>query len=164
MMKMAQLVLVLFFVGFVSGPVVVGAEEGKAMTNRAQEEAAIRAADLAWSKTANRKDIDGTVSYMADDGETLAPNEPAARDKKSIRDSWAKLLSLPGMEIHWEPLRVQVAESGEIGYTSGVYTLIFTSDDGVRVTDKGKYVEIWKKVNGKWKCSSDIYNSDTPVQ
>jgi ketosteroid isomerase-like protein len=143
---------------------VMAAEAEKAMTNRAQEEAALRATDLAWSKTADKKDLDGTVSYMADDGETFPPNEPAAKDKKSIRASWAKLLSLPGVEIHWEPLRVQVAESGEIGYTSGVYTLTFTSDEGVRVTDKGKYVEVWKKVDGKWKCSSDIYNSDMPVE
>jgi len=32
------------------------------------------------------------------------------------------------------------------------------------VTDHGKYLEVWKKVDGKWKCSSDAYNSDTPLQ
>ena len=65
------------------GQVGMGTEDGKATVNR-REEAALRALDLAWSDTANRKDIDGTVSYMADDGETLAPNEPAAEIGSSV--------------------------------------------------------------------------------
>lgn len=146
------------------GPASKGTDNAKATVNRSQEEAALRALDLAWSDTANRKDIDGVVSYMADDGETLAPNEPAARDKAAIRASWANLLGLPNLTVHWEPLRVQVSESGEIGYTSGSYTLSYTDPKGRTVTDHGKYLEVWKKVDGKWKCSSDAYNSDIPLQ
>jgi len=101
---------------------------------------------------------------MADDGETLAPNEPAARDKAAIRASWANLLGLPNLTVHWKPLRVQVAESGELDYMSGVNTVTYTDAKGQMVTDHGKYLEVWKKVDGKWKCSSDAYNSDTPLQ
>jgi hypothetical protein len=57
---------------------------GRATVDRKQEEAALRAADLAWSEVARRKDLDGIVSYMADDGETLAPNEPAAEIGSSV--------------------------------------------------------------------------------
>lgn len=166
MKKMTQLTFSVFLmIGAIVtwSQVGMGGDEKKAATNKSKEEAALRALDLAWSDTANRKDVDGTVSYMADDGETLAPNEPAARDKAAIKASWAKLIALPGLSVHWEPLRVQVANSGEIGYTSGVYTLSFTDDNGKTVTDRGKYVEVWKKVDGKWKCSSDVYNSDVPL-
>jgi len=100
---------------------------------------------------------------MADDGETLAPNEPAARDKAAIRASWANLLGLPNLTVHWKPLRVQVAESGELGYMSGSYTVTYTDAKGQTVTDRGKYLEVWKKVDGKWKCSTDAYNSDIPL-
>ena len=145
------------------GQAGTGTAGGKATVNRSEEEAALRALDLAWSDTANRKDIDGTVSYMADDGETLAPNEPAARDKAAIRASWANLLDLPNLTVHWKPLRVQVAESGELGYMSGSYTVTYTDAKGQTVTDRGKYLEVWKKVDGKWKCSTDAYNSDIPL-
>jgi hypothetical protein len=30
------------------------------------------------------------------------------------------------VSVHWEPLRVQVSESGEMGYTSGSYMLSYT--------------------------------------
>ena len=164
-MRVTQLTLGLFLITVATvacGPVGTGTENGKGTVAR-KEEAALRALDLAWSDTANRKDLDGTVSYMADDGETLAPNEPAARDEAAIKASWAKLLGLPGLNVHWEPQRVQVAESREIGYTSGFYTLTFTDANGQTVTDHGKYLEVWKKVEGKWKCSTDAYNSDIPL-
>jgi ketosteroid isomerase-like protein len=32
---------------------------------------------------------------------------------------------------------------------------------GKPVNDRGKYVEVWEKQSdGKWKCGSDIWNSD----
>jgi ketosteroid isomerase-like protein len=127
-------------------------------------EAALCTVDLAWADTANRKDLAGTVGYMADDGETLGPNAPAARDKAAIRATWANLMGLPGFAVHWEPLRVQVAKSGEMGYTSGSYTLSFTDANGHTVTDHGKYLEVWKKVGGKWRCASDAFNSDLPTK
>ena len=166
-MTMTQLALALLLLTatmVACDPVGKGTDNANPPVNRSQEEAALRALDLAWSDAANRKGIDGVVSYMADDGETLAPNEPAARDKAAIKASWANLLGLPNVTVHWEPLRVQVAESGKIGYTSGSYTLSYTDPKGKTVTDRGKYLEVWKKVDGKWKCSSDAYNSDIPLQ
>ena len=41
----------------------------------------------------------------------------------------------------------------------GVYT--FTDDKGV-VFDKGKFIVLWKNVDGKWKLFRDIFNSDMP--
>lgn len=136
---------------------------GKATVDRAAEEAALRAADIAWSDAAGRKDVDATVAFMAPDGETLGPNEPAARGAAEIRKAWTTLIGLPGAAVQWKPLRVQVAESGELGYTSGEYTLSFTGPDGKPVNDKGKYLEVWKKIDGKWKCLMDCYNSNLPL-
>lgn len=146
------------------GQVGTKTDNAKPTVNRSEEEASLRAQDLAWSDTANQKDLDGIVSFMAEDGETLAPNEPPARDKGAIKASWSNLIGLPGFTVHWEPLRVQVAESGEIGYTSGFYTVTFQDANGQTVKDRGKYLEVWKKADGKWKCTLDMYNSDVPLQ
>ncbi|HUS10233.1 MAG TPA: DUF4440 domain-containing protein [Pyrinomonadaceae bacterium] len=129
-----------------------------------KEEQELRALDRAWSDAANRKDLEAVVSYMADDGETLPPNEPAARGKVAIRASWSNVLGLPGVNIRWEPLRVEVAKSRDLGYTSGSYTLSYTGADGKTLSDRGKYLAVWKKANGKWKCTSDAYNSDLPAK
>jgi ketosteroid isomerase-like protein len=165
-MKMKMVTLSLLVLTGVIGALTlsVGKTDSAKSAGEKNEEEALRALDRAWSEAASRKDVDGVVSYMADDGETLAPNEPAAQGKVAIRASWASLLGLPGVAVRWEPLRVQVAKSGEIGYTSGSYTLSYTGAEGKTVSDRGKYLEVWKKVNGTWKCSSDAYNSDLPAK
>jgi ketosteroid isomerase-like protein len=134
-----------------------------ATANQDTEEAALRAADLGWSEAASRKDLDAIVSFMADDGETLPPNEPAARGRDAVRAGWEALINLPNVELRWQPARVEVAESGEMGFTSGTYTLSFTGPDGRPVRDRGKYLEVWKKVDGRWKCLLDAYSSDIPL-
>ena len=32
-----------------------------------------------------------------------------------------------------------------------------------KMLDKGKYVVVWKPVNGEWKLFRDIFNSDVPA-
>jgi hypothetical protein len=58
----------------------------------AADAAAIRALDEQWSATAAKNDVDGTVAFYADDAVLLPGNAPIARDRKSIRESWAGLL------------------------------------------------------------------------
>lgn len=154
--------LVLLLIPWTAVACTTSAAHGK--TDRSEDEAALRDADLAWSKAAGTRDLDAIVDFMAFDGETLAPHEPAARDRAMIRASWANLMSLPNVAVRWEPRRVQVADSGELGFTSGSYTLSFDDAHGRPVHDHGKYLEVWKKVDGEWKCLMDAYSSDVPLQ
>ena len=46
---------------------------------------------------------------------------------------------------------------------SGNYEFKETDAGGKPITDKGKYLEIWKKhADGSWKCVADMFNSDLP--
>ena len=48
-------------------------EAAKPAVNRAEEEKAIREADIAWAAVAAKKDVDATAAFMTDDCATLAP-------------------------------------------------------------------------------------------
>jgi ketosteroid isomerase-like protein len=127
-------------------------------------EITLRALDEQWSATAGRNDLDGTVSFYADDAVLLPPNAPIATDKKSIRDSWAGLLG-PNTAVSWKWSKIEVAQSGELAYIYGSYKLAIgaTSESGP-INDTGKFLEVWKKQQGgKWKCVVDTYNSDLPL-
>ncbi len=130
----------------------------------AADAAAIQALDEQWSATAAKNDVDGTVAFYADDAVLLPANAPIARDRKSIRESWAGLLG-PNSAVSWKVSKVEVAKSGELGYLYGTYSLaIRDPKGGPPVSDTGKLVEIWKKqADGKWKCIVDTYNSDLPA-
>ena len=132
--------------------------------DRHAAEAELRALDEQWSATAGRNDLDGTVAFYADNAVLLPPNAPIATDKKSIRESWAGLLG-PHTSVSWKWSKVEVAQSGELGYIYGSYKVaVGVSSDGSPVNDTGKFLEVWKRQpNGRWKCIVDTYNSDLPV-
>jgi uncharacterized protein (TIGR02246 family) len=126
-------------------------------------EHAIRAADAQWAKTAQAHDLDGTVSYYAQDAVLLPPNAPIAADKKAIRDSWAALLGT-ATSISWQPTKIEVAQSGELAYLVGTYSITLSDAHGNPATDRGKIIEVWKKqADGNWKAVADTYNSDFPA-
>jgi ketosteroid isomerase-like protein len=59
---------------------------------------------------------------------------------------------------------VEVAKSGDLACLSGAYELTVNDASGKPVNDHGKYVEVWEKQSdGKWKCGTDIWNSDLPA-
>jgi len=131
---------------------------------RSADEATLRAADIEWSKATGAKDLDRSISYTADDTVLLAPNAPAASGKEAVRKSWSDMLALPGLLISWQPTRVEVAKSGDIGYTQGTYEMTVNDAKGNPNTDRGKYLSIWKKqADGAWKCVVDTFNSDLPT-
>ena len=138
-----------------------GKEEPK--DTRAADEAAIKNADAQWAKAAASKDVDATVAYYSDDASLLPPNAPMASDKASIRAAWAGMLG-PGTSLSWQATKVEAARSGDLGYVIGTYQLESKDASGKEESDRGKFVEVWKKqADGSWKAAVDIFNSDLPV-
>jgi ketosteroid isomerase-like protein len=120
--------------------------------------------DTYWSQAAGAKDVDKTVSYYSDDAIVMPPNSPQATGKESIHALWKGMLGAPGFSGGWKPLKVDVARSSDLGYVSGTYEFTENDANGKPMTDKGKYVEVWKKqADGGWKCVADIFNSDLPA-
>ncbi len=131
---------------------------------RAADEAVIRAADVAWSKVAEAKQMDEYFSYFLDDAVVLAPNEPILVGKETIRKSQGELFAMPGFAVTWELTKVEAARSGDLGYSVGTYELSMNDPKGTPMMDRGKYVAIWKKqADGSWKVAVDMFNSDLPV-
>jgi len=81
------------------------------------------------------------------------------------RDAIYKKLStsLQNIKLQWKPMRAEVAQSRELGWTWGKYTLEKQLPSGEHVLSYGKYLNIWKKqIDGKWKVLVDIGNQSPP--
>lgn len=128
------------------------------------DEAALRSADIAWSKAGGAKDVNAFVSYYTADAVVMPPNEAMATGPENIRKTIEGLLQLPGLVLTWQPVKVEVARSGDIGYSQGTYEMTMNDPSGKPVMDHGKYLEVWKKQpDGSWKCAVDTFNSDVPA-
>jgi ketosteroid isomerase-like protein len=127
-------------------------------------EQALRDLDAQWSAVAAAKDVDKTVSFYSDDAVVMPPNAPADTTKEAIRKDWQDLLGSSGLTISWKTTKVEVAKSGDLACLSGTYEVTMNDPSGKAVNDHGKYVEVWEKqADGKWKCGTDIWNSDLPA-
>ena len=135
-----------------------------AADTRAADEATLKNLDAEWSKAAAvTKDVDKTVSYYADDALVLPPNSPVLTGKEPIRAMWKGMLSTPGFGGGWKATKVEVSRSGDMGYVTGSYEFSQTDASGKPMTDKGKFLEVWKKqADGSWKCVVDMFSSDLP--
>jgi ketosteroid isomerase-like protein len=121
----------------------------------------LRDLDAKWAKAAATKDVEQTIGYYSDDAIVFPPNATSAATKDAVRNVWKDMLATPGLVITWQPTRVQLAKSGDMGWVSGTYELTMNDASGNPTNDRGKYLEVWEKqTDGNWKCRADMWNSD----
>ncbi|MFQ5818171.1 MAG: YybH family protein, partial [Terriglobia bacterium] len=131
---------------------------------RAADARAIRAAEAEAVKALDAKDVEGYLNSYTDDAFVFPPNAPIVTGKEAIRVLLSALAENPGFGLSVQPTKVEVARSGDLAYLVGTYELTLNDPQGKRVTEHGKYVDVWKKQpNGAWKHVIDIWNSDQPL-
>jgi uncharacterized protein (TIGR02246 family) len=150
-------------VGMVVG--MIGTQALRAQPDtRAGDERAIRETDMAMSKAGGAKDLEHVLAFYADEASMFPPNAAIATGKEAIRAVWSQLLANPGFAVSWQPTKVEASRGGDLGYSSDTYEVTLHDPTGKPVTDRGKYVAVWKKqADGSWKAVADIFNSDLPA-
>jgi len=123
--------------------------------NVEQEREALMRLDREWA--ASVKDLDKFLSFYAPDASVYPPGMPVTTGEGPIREALSQMFSSPGFSLEFSPTKAEVSASGDVGYTAGTYQATVNG-----VTEKGKYVEIWKKQpDGQWKVAEDIFNADS---
>jgi uncharacterized protein (TIGR02246 family) len=131
---------------------------------RAADERAVREADAACLKAVTAKDVEGTVSFFAEDAVKLQPNVPMLTGKESIRKWASELMANPGLALSWQTSKVEASRGGDLAYAIGTYQFTLNNAKGKPSTDRGKYVAVWKKQpDGHWNMVVDMATSDVPA-
>jgi uncharacterized protein (TIGR02246 family) len=108
----------------------------------------------------NAKDAAKVATFYTDDATLMVPNQPAIRGRQNI-EAWFK----GGIEAGMTDFQLAPTESslaGSQAFEAGTYSLVMKAEGGAPVTDKGKYVVVFRQVAGAWKIAYDIFNSDLP--
>jgi len=128
-----------------------------------QDKAAIQKVNEDAVKIANTTPVDFAAYvklYYADDAEVLIAGMPAAKGTAAIQNA---LASFPPM-TEFKAESVSIDGRGDLAYVRGNYSMTLNPPGAPPVSDKGKYVEVWKKgADGAWKVAYDSFNSDLPV-
>ena len=128
---------------------------------QSRDERAIRAQGDAWQRYIATQNVDSLVGIFTPDAIVMFANAPPMKGSNAIRASWADIVKIPGLNIHWTPTRIDVA-SPTVATEYGTYTESYDTPSGT-ARDAGNYVTIWHKVNGKWRAAVDAPVSTMPA-
>jgi ketosteroid isomerase-like protein len=124
---------------------------------------AVLAADAAWERVYEVKDLDKSVAFCDEQASLLWPNNPIATGKAAVREAIAQ--DFAAGDLTWEANNVGIARAGDLAYVSGAYQWKLHDASGKGFVDKGKYLTMWKKqADGSWKVLFDMFNSDLPAR
>jgi uncharacterized protein (TIGR02246 family) len=161
--KLLPLLLIGFQIGCSQAPAPAPAPPD----TRAADEKTIRDGETAWVKDFTSKDMDKIVAHYADNASVLMPDAPVMNGKDAIRAGLKDAIADPKFSLDLTTAKVEVSSvGGDLAYSQGTYAVTGTDSKTKKVTtEKGKYVEVYKKqADGSWKIVEDINNADPPAK
>jgi uncharacterized protein (TIGR02246 family) len=111
-----------------------------------------------WEAIYNTGDAAAVAAFYTMDGARMPPNHPAVKGREAI----AAFIK-EGMETGLAKVELgtdEVEISGDMGFATGTYVIL--DPEGNQV-DNGKWMQVGKKIDGKWYAYCDIWNSDNPL-
>ena len=118
--------------------------------------AEISAMEAEYERASNANDYEAVVAYYAEDAKSFPPNMPMRDGKAAI------LASMNSNPSDSNTLKLTVEElwaEGNVAVERGTYEDLDT--EGM-TTEKGRYISIFEKRDGKYICIRDIWNSQMP--
>ena len=119
---------------------------------------AIRAANGRLMEAFKRGDAAGVAALYTSNGQLLPIHSEFVTGSEAIRNFWKGIMDAGIKEATLETLEVE--EHGDTAIEVGRYTLMV---DRGQLVDAGKYVVIWKNVDGAWKLHRDIWTTSQPA-
>ncbi|HEU0310574.1 MAG TPA: DUF4440 domain-containing protein [Sphingomicrobium sp.] len=136
-----------------------------AAVDPAAVEQELKSIEADWEKAYQARDVDKAAGHYSSDAALANAGMNLANDELARKMAITQLLSDPGTKISFASDRVGVAQSGELAYTRGHYS-IQTTDPKTKqaVTEAGNYLTVWKKQpDGSWKAVEDFVTPGAPV-
>jgi uncharacterized protein (TIGR02246 family) len=130
----------------------------------AADQAAIRAADTAFSTAAGAGDAAGLAAMYLPNASLMPPNAATVQGREAIQKFWGAFVDAYRVNI---ALKAEEVEGhGDLAYSRGRYTLDLTpkAKGPAAAHDEGKFLTIFRRQpDGTWLLSVDMYSSDLPV-
>ena len=127
------------------------------------EQAALLAAADAHHEAAHSGDFGSMADFFANDGLIVEPHAAEREGLQGARNFFAAAAEIPELRLRFSDVRVEVAASGDMGYTLADLEISRKGPDGEPREDKARDFHLWKKQGGEWKIAIDIWNSKLPL-
>jgi len=120
---------------------------------------AIVAANGNFMEAFNKGDAAGLAALYTAEGQLLPGNSDFVTGTQAIQEFWQGAMNMGIKSAKLETMEVE--GMGKTAYEVGKYQLFAEGD---QMLDQGKYIVIWKQVEGEWKLHRDIWTTSMPAQ
>ena len=94
---------------------------------------------------------------MSANGQLLPPNGGPVDGREAIQTFWQGLIDM-GVKGTLENVEVEV--HGDMAYKVGRFKML--NGEGEEL-DRGKFFELWRRIDGTWQFHRDMWNSSMPA-
>ena len=124
---------------------------------------AIRESNARFADAVRAGNVAGVIQMYSDSAVIMPPNSPPVTGIDEIRRFWIGFLATGSIDATLTT--DDVDQSGDLAVERGRYQMTIVPVNGTAsVHDAGKYVVSWRKINGQWRATNDIFNSSSPAQ
>ena len=113
-----------------------------------------------WAVGFIANDVDKIVNLYATEAVSMSSEKPTLTGIQEIRKHIESMLSDTALIFNTYKYTIDIMEisaSGDLAYVRGHDEVTMKTKDG-NLQDKGRYIDIWKKIDGKWKIITMISN------
>lgn len=126
-------------------------QKGNHQANLETEKAKIRDLTQKWLRAESDKNLDSSLTFIAEDGVYLANDWPTLYGHEQISKFLSAAFKMPMGPISGGTDSIEIAASGDLAYEIGQTEVPFSFADGDTVF-KSHYIVVWQKKNGQWKA------------
>jgi len=113
-----------------------------------------------WAVGFIANDVDKIVNLYATEAVSMSSEKPTLTGIQEIRKHIESMLSDTALIFNTYKYTIDIMEisaSGDLAYVRGHDEVTMKTKEGT-IQDKGRYIDIWKKIDGKWKIITMISN------
>ena len=123
-------------------------------------EAEIRQGDQEFWDGVKARNANALADLYAPDAISMPANSPPLMGREAILKYNQDMLKAPGLTLTGKSDVIKFSDDGTLAYAAGHYTASFTDPKGRPVKDEGKYLNVLKQVDGKWRVVADAFSSN----
>jgi uncharacterized protein (TIGR02246 family) len=106
----------------------------------------------------NAKDPIKVSQLFTDGGAVLPPNASTVRGTENVRIYYTKRFNQGASDLSLEPQ--QISGAGALAFASGDYRLSMAPEGAEPQRDRGKFIFIFRELNGQWRFDHLMFSSD----
>ena len=133
-----------------------GKAPAAAAVDKRAEGAAVLASDSAWMRFVTSKNVDSLMTLYASDAVSYGPGMAPAIGIDQVKASYAEFVKSAIADPKINQLGINFSDDGAMAYDHGTYSLLVTPPGGKPATMYGTYLNVFRKVDGKWKLVAEM--------